>query len=127
MVVGMVAGWHTWLHNWDTDAASLTKVVSVPFQGTKLFGEGLEPLLVETKGKRKILPTKDRGQRPQHHSFHSSRPYSPSYQQGSSFSQGNSCKSQRPMWQPKKSAYKSHPNNNNNSSHHFPPKGGKHQ
>lgn len=33
------------------------KVVAVPFKGEKLFGKALDPFLVETKGKKKVLPT----------------------------------------------------------------------
>lgn len=42
------------------DIASGYKVVVLPFQGNKLFGEALDSLLVKTKGKCKMLPPKYR-------------------------------------------------------------------
>lgn len=47
----MAAGVPVRRSTWDVDAALHAKVVALPFHGTKLFGEDLEPLLVETKGK----------------------------------------------------------------------------
>lgn len=41
---------NTQLRHWDVNAAALAKVVGILFKGEKLFGEALEPLLVETKG-----------------------------------------------------------------------------
>lgn len=45
-----------WLHNWQADAKSKWKLASEPFTGGKVFGEAMEPILVETKDRRKILP-----------------------------------------------------------------------
>lgn len=50
-----VATCNLWLRQWDS--ASLSRVVNRSFQGAKLFEQGLEPLLVENKDKRKVLPS----------------------------------------------------------------------
>lgn len=36
MAAGVAVLRNTWLHNWDVDSTSLTKVTSIPFQDTKL-------------------------------------------------------------------------------------------
>lgn len=41
-----------WLRKWGVDV--------IPFKGGNLFGEALEPMLIETKGKKKVLPTTER-------------------------------------------------------------------
>lgn len=46
-----------WLRHWQADMKSKWKLASAPFKGGKLFGEALDPVLVECKDKRKILPT----------------------------------------------------------------------
>lgn len=46
-----------WLRHWQTDARHKWRLASVPFMGNKLFEDPLESFLVETKDKRKILPT----------------------------------------------------------------------
>ncbi|XP_070610345.1 lamina-associated polypeptide 2, isoforms alpha/zeta-like [Erythrolamprus reginae] len=51
-----------WLRHWQADAKSKWRLSSAPFQGTKLFGEVLESVLVEDKDKRKILPRSSRRQ-----------------------------------------------------------------
>lgn len=55
MATGVVARRNVWLSQWQGDAGSATRLVSSPFKGQKLFGESLEPLLVEDKDKRKVL------------------------------------------------------------------------
>ncbi|XP_060547127.1 uncharacterized protein LOC132711664 [Pantherophis guttatus] len=61
-----------WLKNWQADQRAKWRLASSLFQGDKLFGAPLEPLLVETKDHRKILPSISRRSeiRPQT-SFHS--------------------------------------------------------
>lgn len=44
-----------WLRHWEGDAGSASRLVGVPFKGEKLFGETLEPLLMENKDKQKVL------------------------------------------------------------------------
>ncbi|XP_058024086.1 lamina-associated polypeptide 2, isoforms alpha/zeta-like [Ahaetulla prasina] len=44
-----------WLKNWQADTKRRWRLASVPFKGAKLFGEALEPVLTETKGKKKVL------------------------------------------------------------------------
>ncbi|XP_070587196.1 lamina-associated polypeptide 2, isoforms alpha/zeta-like [Erythrolamprus reginae] len=51
-----------WLRHWQADAKSKWRLSSAPFQGTKLFGEVLESVLVEDKDKRKILTRSSRRQ-----------------------------------------------------------------
>ncbi|XP_070591654.1 uncharacterized protein [Erythrolamprus reginae] len=51
-----------WLRNWQVDAKSKWPLSSAPFEGSKLFGESLEPVLVEDKDKRKVLPRSYRRQ-----------------------------------------------------------------
>lgn len=46
-----------WLRNWDGDTGSQSKLANFPFEGEKLFGSALELLLVESKDKRKVLPS----------------------------------------------------------------------
>ncbi|XP_070605557.1 uncharacterized protein [Erythrolamprus reginae] len=49
-----------WLRRWKVDPNYKWKLATSPYKGGKLFGEVLEPLLVETKDKRKVLPTSSR-------------------------------------------------------------------
>lgn len=46
-----------WLCHWEVDMRYKGKLVSAPFKGGKLFGEILEPILVETKNRRNVLPS----------------------------------------------------------------------
>lgn len=46
-----------WLRLWQVDAKQKWQLASAPFSGECLFGESLEPLLVESKDKHKILPS----------------------------------------------------------------------
>lgn len=48
---------NTWLQYWDVDAASQAKVVGLPFKSNKLFGDAFDSLLIEMKGKKKVLPS----------------------------------------------------------------------
>ncbi|XP_032089936.1 uncharacterized protein LOC116519935 isoform X3 [Thamnophis elegans] len=54
-----------WLRYWQSDMRLKWKLACSPFKGDKLFGEVLEPLLIETKDKKKVLPSisKRAGQR----------------------------------------------------------------
>lgn len=45
-----------WLHQWEVDEGSQARLVSVPFSGSKLFGQALDPLLIESCDKCKVLP-----------------------------------------------------------------------
>ncbi|XP_013907084.1 PREDICTED: serine/arginine repetitive matrix protein 1-like [Thamnophis sirtalis] len=45
-----------WLRHWQSNMKCKWKLASAPFKGEKLFGEALEPLLKETKDKKKVLP-----------------------------------------------------------------------
>ncbi|XP_060537519.1 CCAAT/enhancer-binding protein gamma isoform X1 [Pantherophis guttatus] len=49
-----------WLRHWRMDAKNKWKLVSTPFDGGHLFGQSLDPLLVETSDKRKVLPSQGR-------------------------------------------------------------------
>ncbi|XP_058037681.1 uncharacterized protein LOC131197525 [Ahaetulla prasina] len=49
-----------WLRRWQTDAKNKWQLASAPYSGTSLFGAALDPLLVETKDKCKILPSMSR-------------------------------------------------------------------
>lgn len=60
MPASVTARHNTWLRHWDVDAASQAKGMGIPFKGSKLFSEALNPLLFETKGKKKVLLTKER-------------------------------------------------------------------
>ncbi|XP_070610821.1 lamina-associated polypeptide 2, isoforms alpha/zeta-like [Erythrolamprus reginae] len=51
-----------WLRHWQADAKSKWRLSSAPFEGTKLFGEVLEAVLVEDKDKRKVLTRSSRRQ-----------------------------------------------------------------
>lgn len=44
------------LRSWEVDTGSQARLAS-PFFGGKLFGQGLDPLLIESKDKNKVLPT----------------------------------------------------------------------
>lgn len=46
-----------WLHNWQADAKLKWRLASAPFTSGKLFRKAIEPILVETKDRRKILPS----------------------------------------------------------------------
>lgn len=45
----------TWLRHWQADARHKWKLASVPFGGSRLFGDALDPFLTETRDKRKVL------------------------------------------------------------------------
>lgn len=45
-----------WLKSWTGEPSSHNKLINLPFEGGKLFGKALDPILVEAKDKRKILP-----------------------------------------------------------------------
>lgn len=49
-----------WLRHWRMDGKNKWKLASAPFGGGQLFGQALDPLLVETKDKRKVLPSQGR-------------------------------------------------------------------
>lgn len=44
-----------WLHQWQADMRSKWRLATAPFKGQQLFGEVLDPFLVEGKDKRKVL------------------------------------------------------------------------
>lgn len=46
-----------WLRHWQADMCSKWRLASAPFKERKLFGETLDPILVENKDKRKVLPS----------------------------------------------------------------------
>ncbi|XP_058025328.1 uncharacterized protein LOC131191317 [Ahaetulla prasina] len=45
-----------WLRQWQADMKTKWRLAAAPFKGGSLFGEALDPILVEGKDKRKILP-----------------------------------------------------------------------
>lgn len=45
-----------WLRGWNGNAVSVARLVSLRFKGEKLFGDSLEPFLIENKDKQKVLP-----------------------------------------------------------------------
>lgn len=53
-----------WLRGWKADVKAKWKLASAPYQTRNLFGAALEPVLVEDKDKRKVLPSSYR--RPEH-------------------------------------------------------------
>lgn len=46
-----------WLRGWQADIRSKWQLASAPYSAGSLFGPPLEPLLIETRDKRKILPS----------------------------------------------------------------------
>ncbi|XP_042333486.1 uncharacterized protein LOC121935728 [Sceloporus undulatus] len=46
-----------WLKNWQVNTRSKQNLTLALFSGTKLFGEALDPVLIETKDKKKALPS----------------------------------------------------------------------
>ncbi|XP_013907088.1 PREDICTED: uncharacterized protein LOC106537476 [Thamnophis sirtalis] len=46
-----------WLRNWKSNMKFKWKLACAPFKGEKLFGEALEPILIETRDKKKVLPS----------------------------------------------------------------------
>ncbi|XP_034296175.1 lamina-associated polypeptide 2, isoforms alpha/zeta-like [Pantherophis guttatus] len=46
-----------WLRNWRADAKAKWKLAAAPFKAPHLFGPALDPVLVEDKDKRKVMPT----------------------------------------------------------------------
>ncbi|XP_013907089.1 PREDICTED: uncharacterized protein LOC106537477 [Thamnophis sirtalis] len=46
-----------WLRPWQSNIKFKWKLASTHFKGDKLFGEALEPILIETKDKKKVLPS----------------------------------------------------------------------
>lgn len=45
-----------WLRQWQTELKHKWKLASEPYTGGTLFSDALNPLLVEGKDKKKILP-----------------------------------------------------------------------
>ncbi|XP_032076117.1 lamina-associated polypeptide 2-like [Thamnophis elegans] len=88
-----------WLRHWQADIKSKWRLASTPFKGGALFGSVLDPILIETRDKRKVLPSTSARvtRRPQPYSrrqpFRSgdsgftSAPYVPSYTRGFSQAQ----------------------------------------
>ncbi|XP_034290509.1 uncharacterized protein LOC117675694 [Pantherophis guttatus] len=66
-----------WLRQWQADVRNKWRLASAPFSGNYLFGPALDPLLIETKDHRKILPALSRRSDPRQqgsfrsHSFRS--------------------------------------------------------
>ncbi|KAL8213096.1 UNVERIFIED_CONTAM: hypothetical protein K2H54_060713 [Gekko kuhli] len=56
MASAVVARRHLWLKSWNIDSLSKTNVATYAFLGGKLFGDTLNRILIETKGKVKVLP-----------------------------------------------------------------------
>lgn len=54
---GVMARGHIWLRQWQGDSASSSRIINLPFRGGKLFGEDLEPMLIENEDKHKGLPS----------------------------------------------------------------------
>lgn len=57
IVSNVVARRNVWLRHWEVDTGSQASLAASPFSGSKLFGQVLDPLLIESKDKRKVLPT----------------------------------------------------------------------
>lgn len=49
-----------WLRQWQADTKNKWRLASSPYSGELLFGPPLEPLLIKSKDKRKILPNLSR-------------------------------------------------------------------
>lgn len=49
-----------WLRQWSADLKAKWYLAAAPYTGEKLFGELLELLFIETRDKRKILPSSTR-------------------------------------------------------------------
>lgn len=49
-----------WLRQWQTDVFHKWCLASAPFKVASLFGESLDPILVETRDKRNFLPSATR-------------------------------------------------------------------
>lgn len=49
-----------WLRQWQADVKSKWRLATAPFGGPHMFGASLEPLLVESRDKRKFLPAMSR-------------------------------------------------------------------
>lgn len=45
-----------WLRHWRADMKSKWRLVSSLYKGTRLFGDTLDPILIEDKDKRKVMP-----------------------------------------------------------------------
>lgn len=45
-----------WLRHWQADARHKWCLASVPFMGSRLFGDPLDSFLIETKDKQRVLP-----------------------------------------------------------------------
>lgn len=46
-----------WLRQWQVDAKHKWRLASAPFTGDRLFGDALDPILVESRDKWKMLPS----------------------------------------------------------------------
>ncbi|XP_058017525.1 uncharacterized protein LOC131187272 [Ahaetulla prasina] len=49
-----------WLRHWRADTRNKWRLASSPYAGSHLFGASLDPILVETKDKKKVLPSLSR-------------------------------------------------------------------
>ncbi|XP_060550599.1 uncharacterized protein LOC117655455 isoform X2 [Pantherophis guttatus] len=81
-----------WLRNWRADAKAKWRLAAAPYKAPNLFGSALDPVLIEDKDKRKIMPTSSY-RRPE-------RRYTPYYQRQSfrATSGSGGAYSQRPQF-----------------------------
>ncbi|XP_053109124.1 uncharacterized protein LOC128326401 [Hemicordylus capensis] len=56
MAAGVEVRRGLWLKHWRVDSKSKSALAATTFKGAKLFGESLEPVLVETRDKKKAMP-----------------------------------------------------------------------
>lgn len=89
-----------WLRQWKADLKSKWKLASAPYKGSALFGEVLDPMLIETKDKRKVLPSSYHRLDCQYSPFSQRQPFQPDSRPSGSYfqqpySQGFNCSSDR--------------------------------
>lgn len=76
-----------WLRGWRADAKAKWKLAAAPYKAPRLFGAALDPLLVEDKDKRKVMPTAYRRPERRYAPYGHRQPFRPSSGPGGSYSQ----------------------------------------
>lgn len=97
MATNVLARRHIWLRHWKGDLASYSRIVNLPFKGERLFGEDLEPMLIEDANKRKVLPSNKK------QPFKKSQPFR-GYSMG--FKPRADFQCSKPMWEKSKVPFK---------------------
>lgn len=75
-----------WLRPWKADVKAKWKLAAAPYKASSLFGAALDPVLVEDKDKRKVMPSSFRKQDRRYAPYSQRQSFRPYSGQGASSS-----------------------------------------